>query len=1369
GTYYLRVPPSEFSQVDLLQVFDSQNASINDIELSPDGRHVYAISDGDGLVVLGRHPVTGSLTVLQTLKDSDLGGTSVGFQAPGGWIVNLSPDGLNVYTFDGHNQSLYVHTRDPSTGLLTFQESLENFSSGDSPVYNLAVSPDGRDLYAVGKSVAVFRRVPETGSLTFQERVDLSTDDWQEYTEATFSPDGRNVYFWGYDTALLVYGRDLETGELELQQTLATGSTLAISPDGRNVYAGNSDYGELVVYQRSPTGLLTPVNVYLNENHYLNYIEGLDHLIDMTVSPDGLHVYALNSDFQNSSSLSVFERDPASGLLTIQVAVRDGIEDVDGFSSARQVIVSLDGANVYVTLNAEAENLSVFSTAGLLKIAIDAPDKRHTHESKTAPDRDTIHGGDGDDTIVGNHQLDRLFGDSGADTFTGEPIEVRDRDVADATLTSVLHSETSYYGDPILRLDPVIEIADAKFAGAIAEALGLAVTTDFQGEPLVHSAFFASQLFAITALDASAHELSDLSGIEALVNLELLDLSNNPGISDITALAALNHLRSLKLEGTTVDPLATANLELLERLTHLEFLTLPIEGLSPGQNLVSDKGDLVSIPFSAPGIEFDGNATSHVDLPYTVMNGLTDMTVSVWVQTTKDVGAIISAAKSDASNNEFLLWITAANQVQLLAQGQVLTWTLSDPIADGEAHHLVLVRNASSAYASLYVDGVRQSPNFTGLSAAPLQIAPGGLLLGQEQDSVGGGFDVTQAFEGRMDHLAVWNRTLESAEIAEAMNQPTNLPSGLVAYWPFDETDGATTPDAVGSADATLAGVNSWSITGSAHATGAGSPIAFTAENSGLAIAVVRGRQIPIFIRNGGPGIQTLNGPDLIAQAGDELSFDASDVIAATYLWEVSSNNGQVISPSTAMDFSFAPAYSGVYTVSLTATAADGGSSSLTRIYTVLPVLSIAASGDFQPGAAIQLDASGSTPQGPLGDSDLSVERQYLWSSDAAGDLSDENAATAQFVFTNSGEHTFTLTVTDVFKKAGQETHALVSSEQYVATVNEDGGVSITATLADDVVTVTASDLPAIADLGVRSYVWLVNGEDSGTVDSFNPAIFRFSPTEGGDFVVSLTVTDAFGDELIERTASTTIAIENANEAPILQLSIGPIVIDELPSQSGSEIPPLELNAHFRDPDNDSLTYTLVNPAAGQPVAEIYGDVLVVFVPEGFSGTLPLTVRATDPDGLFVDAPVTVIVRPAHAPADRNKDWQIDASELAEFAETWKRGASWDWDVTLDVNSADFAQYVLDSIAIWKAGGDYHRVADQGAPPAPANWQIGLGGREAARSDVSTPAPTAAALPTAYPQQSLAPLAYTSPFDLLWDDSDDDEEDERDSLSVYVD
>ena len=108
-------------------------------------------------------------------------------------------------------------------------------------------------------------------------------------------------------------------------------------------------------------------------------------------------------------------------------------------------------------------------------IQFDPPIRGNTHESTTLPDRDEVHGGDGDDYIVGNFDLDRLYGNGGVDTFVGEPVEIRDRDVTDKSGTLVLDTELSY-AEFALPLDPVAKFTDPFLERIVADALGLPAT-----------------------------------------------------------------------------------------------------------------------------------------------------------------------------------------------------------------------------------------------------------------------------------------------------------------------------------------------------------------------------------------------------------------------------------------------------------------------------------------------------------------------------------------------------------------------------------------------------------------------------------------------------------------------------------------------------------------------------------------------------------------------------------------------------------------------------------------------------------------------------------------------------------------------------
>jgi len=131
------------------------------VAVSPDGAHVYA-GGGEMLVSFSRNAMTGALTPI----DTDAIGNSA--------ALAVSADGKNVYLADRGLDVIQVFARDGTTGVLTFLEIQRDnsFVHGLKTPRSLAVSPDGRYLYAVGSTedaITVFRRNTTTGRLTFLE------------------------------------------------------------------------------------------------------------------------------------------------------------------------------------------------------------------------------------------------------------------------------------------------------------------------------------------------------------------------------------------------------------------------------------------------------------------------------------------------------------------------------------------------------------------------------------------------------------------------------------------------------------------------------------------------------------------------------------------------------------------------------------------------------------------------------------------------------------------------------------------------------------------------------------------------------------------------------------------------------------------------------------------------------------------------------------------------------------------------------------------------------------------------------------------------------------------------------------------------
>ena len=162
------------------------------------------------------------------------------------------------------------------------------------------------------------------------------------------------------------------------------------------------------------------------------------------------------------------------------------------------------------------------------------------------------------------------------------------------------------------------------------------------------------------------------------------------------------------------------------------------------------------------------------------------MTVALWVKTTKTgIQAMVSGANA-GNDAEFELVLLSNPDLQLrFYTGETNETHVVWPVpgfADGAWHHLAVTRDAANDEATLYLDGVSQGA--LGAVFDPLTIDPMGLLLGQEQDRVGGGFDPTQAFQGSMDEVRLYTRVLSAAEIAdlaEADTTPPDPPTGLSA------------------------------------------------------------------------------------------------------------------------------------------------------------------------------------------------------------------------------------------------------------------------------------------------------------------------------------------------------------------------------------------------------------------------------------------------------------------------------------------------------------------------------------------------------------------------------------------------------------
>ncbi len=159
------------------------------------------------------------------------------------------------------------------------------------------------------------------------------------------------------------------------------------------------------------------------------------------------------------------------------------------------------------------------------------------------------------------------------------------------------------------------------------------------------------------------------------------------------------------------------------------------------------------------GFNFPGsNTNDYIDIDYRAADGLDDFTVSYWARIdTNSQGAIISGANA-ARNNEFLFF-TSYSVLGVYLSDAVDTWNIN--ANDGQWHHYVITRTGTTG--EVFEDGVSLGTNT--VSTNLIDLDPNGLMLGQEQDSVAGGFAAAQSYNGAVDELGIWNRPFSDEEI----------------------------------------------------------------------------------------------------------------------------------------------------------------------------------------------------------------------------------------------------------------------------------------------------------------------------------------------------------------------------------------------------------------------------------------------------------------------------------------------------------------------------------------------------------------------------------------------------------------------------
>ncbi|MCB1479112.1 MAG: VCBS repeat-containing protein, partial [Rhodobiaceae bacterium] len=233
--------------------------------------------------------------------------------------------------------------------------------------------------------------------------------------------------------------------------------------------------------------------------------------------------------------------------------------------------------------------------------------------------------------------------------------------------------------------------------------------------------------------------------------------------------------------------------------------TLVGDSIHAGPSLILNNSDTNDYAAAANLTDFPTSAIT-VEMQFAVSKIPSDATIFFNYAVAAQSNEIMLIAKNASNAAAWGGMSTGDDNFALLINNIGIDFGVSSgQYLDGEFHALAVSWDSASGTAKLYIDGTLVSTQ-TGQQGYTLTQG-GTIVFGQEQDSVGGGFDANQIFIGEMDDIRLFNDIRTDQEISENYGHPLSDPSneqGLVSNWQFNTNQGTIVTDVAGSHDLTL-------------------------------------------------------------------------------------------------------------------------------------------------------------------------------------------------------------------------------------------------------------------------------------------------------------------------------------------------------------------------------------------------------------------------------------------------------------------------------------------------------------------------------------------------------------------------------------
>ncbi|XP_025028074.1 mucosal pentraxin-like [Python bivittatus] len=161
--------------------------------------------------------------------------------------------------------------------------------------------------------------------------------------------------------------------------------------------------------------------------------------------------------------------------------------------------------------------------------------------------------------------------------------------------------------------------------------------------------------------------------------------------------------------------------------------------------------------------------SAYVRLKLDLQNSLESFTLCERFQTDLIRPFALFSYATESEDNEFLLHCDRPNIFSIFMKQGVITFDVSKkPVSSTGKEHICFSWESETGLATLWWNGKLLSRK--SIMKDLVVHGNASIILGQEQDSFGGQFDVNQSFVGEIEDVYFWGRVLEPEEICRVWN-----------------------------------------------------------------------------------------------------------------------------------------------------------------------------------------------------------------------------------------------------------------------------------------------------------------------------------------------------------------------------------------------------------------------------------------------------------------------------------------------------------------------------------------------------------------------------------------------------------------------